>query len=118
MKGMVLNNAEGCSCFIVSEDYPVIFRGKHVTTVKKGFVSDGASVPFILTGFISRSGKNLRAAVVHDWIYRKPHVKITRRTADIIFKSLLKEDGVGFKRNLMYIAVSMFGCGAYEERKG
>lgn len=75
------------------------------------FRTDFASVPWVFTWLVPRSGRFLPAAVLHDAItrrgaYRGPEVD--RPTADRIFRSALGDLGTGRIRSwLMWAAVTM-----------
>lgn len=78
--------------------------------VKKGFITDYASIPRILWSVFPRdSGDSRRASVLHDWLYSY-HLDYTRVGADMIFREALKHDGAGIiKRWLLWIAVRLVG---------
>ncbi len=98
---------------------PLEYRGnKDQFTVPEGFVTDFASVPRIFQSFAPKMGRQNRASVLHDWMYRtKPallrsagFVAITRRDADGIFRRTMKEDGVRWLRRYTYwLAVRVGG---------
>lgn len=78
--------------------------------VKKGFHSDGASVPDFAWGIIPPFGKHLLAAVLHDKLYRTTAYDLTKKQADQIFHELMLQNGVSEQRAyLMYLAVRWFG---------
>ncbi len=89
--------------------------------IKKGYTSDGASVPrlvWTLTG-ITPDGLHRAAALIHDYIYdhagRLPpqscsKLSWTRKEADQIFLRIMREAGVSsFKSAIAYRAVRAFG---------
>ena len=81
--------------------------------VKKGFETDFASVPRLAWWFCSPAGGLYRQpAVLHDWMYVEAYK--TKDYADKVFLHFMRDMGVGFfKRNLMYLAVKLFGRGNY-----
>ena len=86
--------------------------------VPLGFVTDGASIPRIYRWRFSPLGQWVRAATIHDWIYRTPDVAISRHDADKIFFAAMKQDSVSrWTRNVMYRAVQLFGRSSYKARK-
>ena len=94
---------------IYSDDYK-----DDVIVVPKGFQMGLASIPRLLTWLFPVHGKHTRAAVVHDWLYANKgkllYVTYTRKEADFVFKTAMKELGVNwFKRNMMYTAVRTSG---------
>lgn len=79
-------------------------------TVKKGLVTDGASIPRIFWSIIGcpSNGKYVGSAIIHDGLYMSEI--ISRKDADKIFLDMLKHNGIGYiKRNLMYFAVRLGG---------
>ena len=78
--------------------------------VKKGFISDGASIPKGLWWLIGSpfTGNYTRAALLHDALYASELYE--RDICDDIFLNEMEKDGVSWwKRNLMYSAVRSFG---------
>jgi len=116
------------------------FRDQRLT-IPKGFIFDGASVPQILWWTGLRPDGLLRAgALLHDWIYSmgsKPgnngshhyyydyhgngkwvvQVKPwTRKQSDQIFSRAMREaEYPKWKRRIAYIAVRLFGRGAWSK---
>lgn len=89
------------------------YKGRKDTfTVPKGFRTDFASVPQLLTWLIPRYGRYTRAAVLHDHLCVKAKKgQFSRYDADGIFRRSMRELGVGFLRRwLMWIGVR-FGSG-------
>lgn len=89
--------------------------------VPAGFVTDFASIPRIVTifltpthGFVSDYG---RAAVIHDWLYRHGATftpPVPRAAADrVFFEAMLFENVIWPTRFLMWAAVRLFGWTAY-----
>jgi hypothetical protein len=80
-----------------------------VITVPKGFVTDFASIPRICWSLIgSPTGKYGKAAVIHDWLYRKGIG--TRKRADDIFLEGMEVLNISrIRRIVMYIGVRIFG---------
>lgn len=81
-------------------------------TVPVGFESDGASVPRFFWRVVFPPGdpRALRAAFLHDWIYRTHPEGWGREAADKLFRRVLLEDGVPrYRADLAYIGVRLFG---------
>ena len=81
-------------------------------TIPAGFPSDGASVPRFFWRLVFPPGdpSALRAAVIHDYIYRHHPSGWTRKDADDLFRDLLIQDGTSlFRANAAYYAVRLFG---------
>ena len=89
--------------------------------VPTGFISDGASVHFLRNiGFFFLHSLlvsyGLRAAIIHDYLYRTPHLKYTKREADDIFKLALRADGVSRWRTwVIYQGVNLGGGYAWKK---
>ncbi len=95
-------------------EYSVIYSGRtDEWIIPSGFVHDWASIPrwlWPIAGPVSNYGAS---AVMHDWMYRTQPV--SRKDADGLFRRTLKEAGVGwFRRRSMYLAVRVFGGGAWK----
>lgn len=58
----------------------MVFDGKHVIVIPKGFIWDGASVPFFASWYCGRADF-LAASCVHDWIYGYHRVLVQITTA-------------------------------------
>ena len=79
-------------------------------TVPKGFVTDGASVPFIFWWLCNPTGKALHASIVHDYLLSKVKEGDTRRFADEKFAEVLEESGVSSPRKtIMFFLVRAYG---------
>ena len=89
----------------------VEWHGKSVT-VPYEVRSDGASVPRFFWRWVFPPGdtRALRAAFVHDWIYRTHPDGWTKAESDQLFRELLVEDGMPerFARRA-YWGVRLFG---------
>ena len=73
-----------------------------------GFISDIASVPAVLWGWLPSWGKYGKAAVLHDYVYQT-HCR-TRKEGDKIFREAMLVSGVSsWKACLMYWGVRLFG---------
>ena len=84
-------------------------------TVPKGFITDGASVPWLFWAVISPTGALFAAAVLHDWLYSEEAkllygIKVERSQADALFREAAESDGAGsFKRNAAWAGVRVGG---------
>ena len=86
-------------------------------TVPTGFASDGASVPRFFWRIVFPPGdqKALRAAFVHDWLYRTHPTGWTREMADLLFLKILIENGMPkFRAVLAWLGVRLFGGPAWK----
>lgn len=108
--------------FEVTRDLPVIWKiGETVCVnfvVKAGLFTDLASIPQWATAVVPKLGHHVRAAVVHDWTYRKAdHEKLSRAQADLLFLHGMKIDRVSrFRCRIMYRAVRFSGGDSWESK--
>lgn len=85
--------------------------------VDRDFQTDLASVPRWLGWLFPPTGLHQRAALFHDGMYALQLVD--RRTADAIFASVLRNDGVPrWRRAALYLAVRLFGWRAWCKKTG
>lgn len=85
----------------VALDRDLIFEGSQgdVIVAPRGFITDFASVPRFLHGFIGPRGAYTRAAIIHDWLcvqLRTKYWTIDGRDTDGLFRLMLEILGVGF----------------------
>lgn len=86
--------------------------------VPNGFVTDFASVPRYPVTYWMWGNRACRAAVVHDYLYRKPS-KQSRYEADCVFYRTMKIEGYSFStRYPMYTGVRAFGWLNYGTHNG
>ena len=86
-------------------------------TVPAGFSSDGASVPRFFWRIVFPPGDQgaIRAAFLHDWIYRTHPAGWSREAADGLFLNVLLEDCVPkSSAYLAYWGVRLFGESAWK----
>lgn len=89
--------------------------------VPKGFQSDGASVPRIFWWLVfpAEDLTALRAAFLHDFIYRTHPAGWTRAEADRLFYDIMIRDGVpAWKAWIAYQAVRACGWYAWQTMGG
>ena len=109
--------------FEVVKALPVLWtvNGKVVASfvVKAGFYTDLTSIPRWATAFIPKLGHHVRAAVVHDWTYRKVHHEgLPRVQADLLFVHGMTVDRVSrFQRTVIYSAVRVGGERSWRSKK-
>jgi hypothetical protein len=76
--------------------------------VPRGMNTDFASIPRVFTWFLPRYGKYTKAAVLHDYLWRRKAVagEISWIDADAIFRRAMRELDVAFLRRwIMWAAV-------------
>lgn len=133
----------GSETYELAKDYVCAWRAEDQQwsiTIKAGFRTDAASVPWIATVItgIMPDGLHRAAALVHDYLYRHggrlpsgsfcrldittgewvPMLHAwTREQADKMFANMLQEAGVSkFRRRMMYRAVRLFGWRSWRAR--
>jgi hypothetical protein len=96
---------------------PLVYECSQGTfIVPADFDTDFASVPQIFWSLISPWGRHMKAAVVHDFLYRTH--KTSRKQADDIFYFMMKESGVSWwRRQTIYRSVRAFGKHAYNKHQ-
>lgn len=99
-------------------DLTVRWRDRELT-VPSGFECDGASVPRLLWSSVSPriDPRTLRAAVVHDYLYRTAPPGWSRRDADELFYDFIREDGLSWwAAQKAYWGLRLFGGSAWRGR--
>lgn len=88
---------------------PIVYED---LVIPAGFESDGASVPrfFWRCVFPPNDTRALRAAFIHDYVYRIHPKGWSKKKADKTFYKLLRENGIGYcSAKLAYLGVRGFG---------
>ncbi|MEE4290656.1 MAG: DUF1353 domain-containing protein [Cycloclasticus sp.] len=106
---------------VKDKDWRVISALAYMTSndelivVKKGFITDYASIPKLLLSIFGRpSGKMVEPSVLHDFLYQAK-TKYTRKESDLIFLEALKGKGINwFKRRAMYYGVRIGGGSSWK----
>lgn len=95
---------------------PLVFYSESLDreiTVPAGFETDYASVPRLPFAYWLAGGTARKAAVVHDWLYRRGGS--TRAEADTVFREAMAASGQPWlRRSAMWAAVRLFGWTAYD----
>ena len=108
---------KGTRVFELQDDFR-FFSSKGLIIAKKGFLTDGYSVPPLLHGFCNPFSKGMESSVLHDLNYLKDSPNdFDRVTCDELFLEGMKACGVGYmKRILIYRAVRSFGWRYFKKR--
>ncbi len=78
--------------------------------VPKGFITDGATVPVIVSLVFSPTGKYMRDAVLHDYLLDMLSPTDSRSVEDGIFYRSMKLHNVPlWRRTIMYASVRTYG---------
>jgi len=85
--------------------------------VPTNFITDFASVPRIPIIYAMVGNCSHRAAVLHDYLYRKKaSVKVSQTQADAVFREAMGVKGVSWwRRWLMWAGVRLGGWTAYKK---
>lgn len=84
--------------------------------VRRGFITDLASIPRILKSLISVNDDSRKPAVLHDYLYTTQPV--SRAEADFLFLEALESVGVGYmRRHTLYTGVRIGGWIAWNGHK-
>lgn len=93
---------------------PIVYED---LVIPAGFESDGASVPrfFWRCVFPPNDTRALRAAFIHDYVYRVHPRGWTKKKADQTFYKLLRENGIGYcSAKMAYWGVRGFGAPSWK----
>jgi hypothetical protein len=110
------NETERGDILTLKEDLTVQWQGRELT-VPAGFQCDGASVPRFLWSSVSPAidPRTIRAAVVHDYLYRNAPENWTRKDADELFYDFIREDGLSWwASQKAYWGVRLFGGSSWK----
>jgi len=115
LDALVLEYIDGHTWKVVNEFvYKTDVGTLDMVKVPAGFETDFASVPKVFWNVMPPTGQYGKAAVIHDYLYRTPHIA-SKADADSVFKEAMTALGVGWwTRNTMYQGVHLFGGGAYK----
>ena len=84
-----------------------------VIRVPKGFATDAATVPRCLWWLFPPDGLWIRAAVIHDYMYRMGYSRIL---CDAVFRYVMEHDGVtAWRRCAMFYAVRFGGWRSHSQ---
>jgi len=79
---------------------------------KEGFITDGASIPWLFREWLPVWGRWGEAAVIHDWCYRK--TDLPRQICDkIVLKGMEAKKVPRVKIYVIYWALRLFGWIAF-----
>jgi len=80
------------------------------STVPKGFISDGVSIPFLLFFMAKPTGTLFEPAILHDFLLSELQPGESRKEADLEFYSEMRRYGASFvvSKSLFY-TVRIFG---------
>ena len=107
--------------FRLYNDFTYLWKREYIEIhVKRGFVTDFASIPRFARLLIPKLGRYTKAAVIHDALYQDivPGFRFTRAEADLVFLDAMADLGVvKWKRNLMYFWCRLGAFFAWKVRK-
>lgn len=99
----------GSNCYTLTKWLTYESEDSQIWSVSIGFVTDFASIPRMLKGFVDDNDPRIReAAVLHDFLYS---ICVTgRRKADLLFLEAMKSlEAPWFIRYPVYLSVRLFG---------
>lgn len=100
---------------------PLVYTSERyniVITAPLGFVTDFASLPWIVQWYFKKLGKHRKAAAIHDYLYKKDNAynQLPQVACDLIFWDAMLDSGVSpRKAKKMYQGVKYFGKGSYHK---
>ncbi len=96
--------------------YHIGYRyNKNVISVPRGFVTDFASVPWVLWTFLPSWGKYGKAAIIHDYIYQS-HVRTRKEADEIFYEAMLVSGTPERKAKIMFWGVRLWGWMAWKKK--
>ena len=100
---------------IVLTDNFSAFTSLGIITAKRGFISDGASIPQIAQSLAGDRFDYIKEATIHDWLYSPHNDNYDRAEADYIFRELMYNVGWPiWKVNAFYLAVRIGGWRSFK----
>lgn len=111
-----LQYEDGVTYAVLEEEIVFSLKGQ-LYTIPVGFKSDGASLPRFFWRLIGHpfDMAYLREAIIHDWLYK--YQPCTREEADKFFCDILEDNGLGFRRRLIYTGLRIGGWVAWNEHR-
>jgi len=86
---------------------------RDIIWVPAGFVTDFASVPWVLWTFLPYWGKYGKAAVLHDYLYQT-YSRTRKEADDIFYEAMLVGGTKPWKAKIMHWGVRLFGWLAWQ----
>ena len=115
-----IHGYDGDNMVMMLTHYVRVCTSKGWVTIPTGFLTDGLSIPRFAWPIVGpTTGKAFLAGLLHDYLYSRSstaHFFVDRKTADSLFLEAMHNLGIGFRRNLIYSAVRMFGWKHYKKR--
>jgi len=113
-----IHSWDGDDMIVRLEHYLVVPTSKGNITIPTGFLSDGLSIPSPFRPLVGpATGRAFVAGLLHDFLYSRSstaHYNMTRKDADDLFLEVMRNLGIGFRRNLIYRAVRLFGWRSFK----
>ena len=117
---LVVEVMESGKKFKLHYDFTYLWKREYIEIhVRRGFITDFASVPRIFRIIIPKLGKWNKPAVIHDAIYQDvvAEHRFSRKEADIIFRDSMLDLGVSSWRvSVMFRGVRILGHFAWRKR--
>lgn len=88
-----------------------------LVTIPAGFFTDLASLPGIVRSVNPVNGKHLQSAILHDYLYRKSFIKVTKAEADEMFyDGMIARNTATYRAKYMWQGVRAFGGSSFVNR--
>mgnify|MGYP000038053950 CR=1 FL=1 len=109
----------------VLKDFDIELSTKEIITIEKGFTTDLCSVPPFLHSFLSNCPDNVKAYILHDWLYKNDWKRKeygdtkAKKEADkemIILANKLNKN-IKINNKIRYLAVKYFGKNIFKRVK-
>lgn len=85
-----------------------------VIIVKKGFVTDFASIPSALRWLIKSDEYDIRApSVIHDMLYSVPHTTTREEADSVLYRAMIARGAPKWKAGLVYAGLRVGGASHY-----
>ena len=109
----------------VLKDFDIELRTKEIITIEKGFTTDLCSVPPFLHSLFSNCPDNVKAYILHDYLYKKDWKrnelgdKKAKEMADkeMLYMANKLNRNIKINNKSRFLAVKWFGKGVFKRRE-
>ena len=128
---LMAKKLQGSDCQLIEPLYYHVGNSDsgEVLIIPEGFITDGASTPLGTRNLFPKDGTHTPAAVIHDALYRYrgilpfgwfeglPKIYSQKRCDQIFLEAMTVLNVAGWRRNLMYIALRLFGWVSFNRKE-